>query len=109
MAVSYCDTACCRVARGARQSQMSTSQHGACSTCTLAHGGPHGLQHMHLQVVLALVVEGEALGGALALVIAAALADGVHVAPVRLRLRVLQRVSVHLMAGDSISRQRLTS
>lgn len=59
------------------------------------------LQHivgmdLHLQVVLSLVVKGEALGGALALIIAAALSDGVHIAPVGLRLRVLQWVSIHL-------------
>ena len=49
-----------------------------------------------LHAMLALVVKGEALRGALALVVAAALANGVHIAPVRLGLRVLQRVAVHL-------------
>lgn len=57
----------------------------------LAHSGG-----ARLHAMLALVVEGEALRGALALVVAAALADGVHIAPVRLGLRVLQRVAVHL-------------
>ena len=41
----------------------------------------------HLLAVLAVVVHGEALGGALALVVAGPLADGVHVAPVLLGLR----------------------
>jgi hypothetical protein len=63
-----------------------------------------GLQHVfspgraatHLQAVLAVVVEGQRLRDALALVVAGALADGVHVAEVGLGLRVHQRVAVHL-------------
>ena len=56
--------------------------------------------------MLTLVVKGKALRRALALVVAAALADGVHVAPVRLGLRVLQRIAIHLRpcARAAISR-----
>ena len=49
-----------------------------------------------LQAMLPLVVECEALCSALSLVVAAALADAVDIAPVGLCLRVLQRVSIHL-------------
>lgn len=49
-----------------------------------------------LQAMLPLVVECEALCSALSLVVAAALANAVDVAPVGLCLRVLQRVSIHL-------------
>ena len=58
---------------------------------------------MYLHAMLPLVVKCEALCRALALIIAATLADAVDVAPVRLRLRVLQRVAVHLgRAKDTI-------
>ena len=50
----------------------------------------------HLQVVFALVVKGQALCSALALVVAAALANGVDIAPVVLSLGVLQRVAIDL-------------
>ena len=50
--------------------------------------------------MLPLVVKGEALCRALALVIAAALADAVHVAPVALRLWVFQRVAIYLKSVD---------
>ena len=54
-----------------------------------------------LQVVLAVVVEGEALGSPLALVVAGALADAVDVAPVLLCLGVLEGVPIHLArAGE---------
>jgi hypothetical protein len=49
--------------------------------------------------VLAAVVKRQALGGALPLVVAGALADGVDVAPVGLGLRVLERVAVDLGGG----------
>ena len=49
-----------------------------------------------LQAMLPLVVKGEALCSALPLIVAAALANAVHIAPVGLRLRVLQRVSIYL-------------
>ena len=56
-----------------------------------------------LQVVLPLVVKGEALCCALALVVAAALADAVHIAPVAFCLRVLQRVPIHLKSKPRAS------
>ena len=49
--------------------------------------------------MLAAVVKRQALGRALALVVARALADGVDVAPVGLGLRVLERVAVDLGGG----------
>ena len=49
--------------------------------------------------MLAAVVKRQALGGALPLVVAGALADGVDVAPVGLGLRVLERVAVDLGGG----------
>ena len=52
-----------------------------------------------LEPVLAAVVEGQTLGRALAIVVAGALADRVDVAPVGLRLRVLERVAVDLGGG----------
>ena len=52
-----------------------------------------------LEAVLAAVVKRQALGGALPLVVAGALADGVDVAPVGLGLRVLERVAVDLGGG----------
>lgn len=50
----------------------------------------------YLKVVLPLVVKGQALCGAFALIIAAALAIAIDVAPVALCLRVLQWVPIHL-------------
>ena len=54
----------------------------------------------HLQVVFALVVKGQALCSALALVIAAALANGVDIPPIVLSLGVLQRVAIDLQIGQ---------
>ena len=46
--------------------------------------------------MLPLVVKGEALSSALPLIVTAALSDGVNIAPVPLRLRVLQGITIHL-------------
>ena len=61
--------------------------------------GVEDAAHAHVEPVLAAVVEGQTLGRALALVVAGALADRVDVAPVGLRLRVLERVAVDLGGG----------
>ena len=53
----------------------------------------------HLHVVVAVVGHGHGLGEALGLVVNAARADGVDVAPVGLMLRVYQRVAVNLGGG----------
>jgi len=58
--------------------------------------------------VLAVVVEEERLGAALALVVAGAGADGVHATPVTFHLRVDFRVAVHL-AGRGLEDLRLHS
>ena len=52
--------------------------------------------HLDVELVLPLVVEEQRLGAALALVVAAARADRVHVAPVALGLRVHLGIAVHL-------------
>ena len=49
--------------------------------------------------MLAAVVEGQTLGGALPFVVAGPLSDRVDVAPVGLGLRVLERVAVDLGGG----------
>ena len=77
---------------------MLQAPRGCCSRACRALEVPQGLSKgsTDLQAVLPLVVEGEALRCALALIVAAALADAVHIAPVRFCLGVLQRVSIHL-------------
>lgn len=58
------------------------------------------MQH-HLQVVLSKIVKRQALCSTLALIIAAALANWIDIAPIRLSLRVLQGIAIHLqVAGD---------
>ena len=66
------------------------------------HAGTVGVENArdsNLEAVLAEVIESQGLGASLAFVVAWALADGVDVAPVVLRLRVLQRVAVDLGGG----------
>ncbi len=63
------------------------------------HPRPEGVEDphdAHVEVVVAVVRRGHRLGVALGLVVDAARADRVDVAPVRLGLRVHERVAVHL-------------
>ena len=61
--------------------------------------------HANIDAVLAVVIEKQRLGAALALVIAGAGADGIHIAPVVLLLRMGQRVAVNL-AGRGLEDAR---
>ena len=58
--------------------------------------GVEDARHLDAQLVLAVVVEEQRLGAALALVVAGARADRIDVAPVVLGLRVDRRVAVDL-------------
>ena len=63
------------------------------------HAGSVGVEDArdaNLEAVLAVVIEREGLRAALALVVARALADGIDVTPVLLRLRMLQGIAVNL-------------
>ena len=61
--------------------------------------GVEDARHLDPEPVLAAVVEEQRLGAALALVVARARADGVHVAPIAFRLRVHRGVAVDLAGG----------
>ena len=50
--------------------------------------------------MLARIIKGQCFCGAFAFIIARSLADGVDVAPIRFRLRVLQGVTVHFRRGS---------
>ena len=72
------------------------------------HPGAVGVEDARdpdIDAVLAVVVEKQRLGAALAFVIAGAGADRVHIAPVVLLLRVGQRVAIHL-AGRGLENAR---
>ena len=63
------------------------------------HARPVGVEdphHANLRAVHALVVETQSFGDALAFVVTAAQADGVHAAAVALRLRMHLRIAIHL-------------
>ena len=68
--------------------------------------GVEDARDLDLQPVLAAVVEEQGLGAALALVVAAARADRIDVAPVVLRLRMDLRIAVHL-GGRGLKNPRL--
>ena len=71
--------------------------------------GAEGVEDAHdrgVHALLAQVRHRERLGVALRLVVDAAQADRVHVAPVRLRLRVDERVAVDLAGGGEQKRAR---
>src|SRR5262245_30026564 len=56
-------------------------------------------RHLYAQLVLAVVIEEQSFSTALALVIAGAWADGVHVAPIVFCLRVNRGISIYLGGG----------
>ena len=65
----------------------------------LRHARPIGVEdadHLDAHAVEAVVVEEHRLGAALTLVVARSKADGVHVAPVALWLRMYGGVAIHL-------------
>jgi len=66
------------------------------------HVGPVGIEYAHhprIDAVFAAIVGGKCLGAALALVVAAADADGVDVAPVALDLRMHERIAIDFARG----------
>ena len=67
--------------------------------------GVENAGHANVQPVLAVVVKKQGFGAALAFVVAAAWANGVHVAPVSFGLRVHGRVAIHL-AGAGLKNAR---
>ena len=72
------------------------------------HPGAVGVEdarHADIDAMLAVVVEKQRLGAALAFVVAGAGADRVHIAPVVLLLRVGQRVAIYL-AGRGLEDAR---
>ena len=70
--------------------------------------GVEDARHLDLQPVLAVVIEEQRLGAALAFVVAGADADRVHIAPVSLGLRMHLRIAIDLTRrGEQETRARL--